>query len=665
MLREVLFMLSGLPTTLFDSSCRPVLSYQLSNISWDSFRALITSFSEWGRSLQPLRAFSARAQEVPLMQVFRDTVQKGLRSFDERISNIQARLVVLREDVVVSLIDVQTELKPSLAPLFALANIVRQVEEEKYAHPFRFLELLFDAAGAAQFEGNEAIYRQLGAMFFDCFHVYLHPIRLWMEDGRLIPGDRTFFVSQSATNVPLSQIWHGQFKLRRTQSGVLHAPRFLQPAAKRIFTTGKSINVLKHLSRHELAREQWTAVEPSLDFASVCGVDMGFAPFPELFNRAFDLWIQSKHHATSATLRQVLFESCGLSTALDSLQHIYLGSDGSITDAFAVPLFKHLDTLSPSWRDHFTLTEIAQEAFSSCVDSYRLLAKADPRGLVHSGIASRSSVRVSLPAIRLTYRLNWPVQLVVSESGIAGYQRVFTFLLQLRRGTSVLRKHWGSHNSSSVAHAAEAHRFYWLIRTKLLWFCETVATYLTTIVLAPSISAMREGLRNAVDVDDMISVHSTFVNRVTEELCLGAKLNPLRDCILDVLDLAIKLEDVHRAEVAKEAEEFQEISRLSVMSSPLKTPRRRKSAPRRGPYVGRDDDRGEAGSDSEDILNNSLAGTDRPYLEVLGGIHADYEKQLRFISGGLRGVARATRDPAAGKWDILADMLEMGIRDQR
>ena len=48
---------------------------------------------------------------------------------------------------------------------------------------------------------------------------------------------------------------------------------------------------------------------------------------------------------------------------------------------------------------------------------------------------------------------------------------------------------------------------------------------------------------------------------------------------------------------------------------------------------------------------------------VLGELHGDFERHLRFVAGGLRGVARAGRDEAAGKWDLLAEMLEVGIRE--
>ena len=38
-------------------------------------------------------------------------------------------------------------------------------------------------------------------------------------------------------------------------------------------------------------------------------------------------------------------------------------ADGSLADAFALPLFSNLDSLNPNWDDRFTLTEMAQEDY--------------------------------------------------------------------------------------------------------------------------------------------------------------------------------------------------------------------------------------------------------------------------------------------------------------
>ncbi|KAL2134256.1 hypothetical protein VTI74DRAFT_689 [Chaetomium olivicolor] len=668
LLREALFMLAGLETSVFDSQYNPVTRYQLRGVSYDSYKAVVTSFAECGRKLAPLRAYAKGMEQSPLLQVFQDCVQRALHSLDVELSSIQSRLVAIKDNIVVSLLGILEELGPKSRPLYALADIVRHLQEERNPHAFRYLELLYDAVGMAQLQGNTATYRLLGTVFFDCFQVYLKPIRLWMEEGKLLPGDRTFFVSESPTKLPLPQTWKSQFNLLRTPDGNLHAPRFLEPAIHRIFTAGKSIVVLKHMKQHESAKKYRAGTEPRMDFATVCPNEVEFAPFSELFNTAFHAWIQSKHHTAAATLRELLFSSYGLPESLDALEHIYLMSDGSRSGAFASSIFRHLDTFSNSWKDRFTLTEIAQEAFSTCVDTYRLSAEVDTRLITHSAVSSRASVRLSLPAIRLKYRMSWPVQIVIPEGAIQGYQTIFTFQLQARRALFVLQ-----HPILSLQrhHSAKGIQIYHLLHTKLLWFINTITTYLTTMVLAPNTARLRTDLREAADVDDMIAAHAAFVSRIVNESCQGPKLQPVRDCVLDVFDLAIKLEDAQRAETARLEEEDMEISRLSVMSSPYKSPAR---LPFKSPLKGKGRGRGKRRRDEEDeeddedsgpemIKGRGIVGKGKPHAAILREMDAEFERHLKFVAGALRGVARASREEGAAKWDLLAEMLEIGIRE--
>ena len=678
-LRDVLFMLGGLETTLFDSECRPSLNYQLVGVSWETYRSLATSFSECGRKLAPIRAFVGTKQKMPLLQVFEDSLRKVLHAFDQTLASIHGRFVSIEKDTILSLMSVLDEIKLALAPLNSLSSIVEQLQVERNPHAFRYLELLFDAVGIAQLDGSLSTYELLGTIFFDCFQVYLKPIRLWMEEGRLLEADRTFFVSESAMKRPLAEVWKSQFNLLKTPEGTLHAPRFLRPSIDRIFTTGKSIVVLKHLKHHHLAKNRRDQDEPRMDFETVCPEHLDFAPFSELFGSAFQGWIQSKHHTASATLRELLFNAYGLSEGLDALQRIYLMSDGARSDMFASSVFRHLDNLSASWKDRFTLQEIAQEAFSVCVDGFRLSADIDTRRTAHSGAASRSSVRLSLPAVRLTYQLNWPVQMIVPAEAVQGYQTMFTFLLQVRRAISMLTHPILGFSAGSDT-AVDRPAAYHLLRTKLLWFCNIIMSYVTTLVLAPNIARLREELRKAPDVDDMISAHSSFIKRIISESCHGPKLQPIQECMLDVFDLAIQVEDVQNTEMTRLAEEEEEVSRLSVISSPYKmTPKGkgRRSllvTPRKGSRHENDDDDGDDDDDDDDDdmdwrpahaarkAGKSVARK-KPHREMLRDMHAEFDRHLRFVAGGLRGVARASRDEAAPKWDLLAEMLEVGIQE--
>ncbi len=750
LLREALFMLAGLETSLFDPNCNPLAKYQLQGVSWDSYRALVTSYAECGRKLAPLRDFSQKTEQSPLLQVFQGCLQDALRSLDLALSSIHTRLVAVEADVIVSLAGVLEELSPKLTPLSALADIVRQLREERNPHAFRYLELLYDAVGINQLQGSRDTFRLLGTIFLDCFQVYLKPIRLWMEEGKLLPGDRTFFVSESPTKLPLPQIWTGQFNLMRTPEGNLHAPRFLKPAVHRIFTAGQSIVVLKHMKQHQSTKKYRATAEPKMDFATVCPDELELAPFSELFGGAFQAWIQSKHHTAAATLRELLFSSYGLSQSLDALEHIYLMSDGAQADSFASSIFRHLDNLSNSWRDRFTLTEIAQEAFSArVIDTDRLSAEIDPRGsgsdsdtLTANPAAARRSVRLSLPAIRLTYRLSWPVQIIIPQDALQGYQAIFTLQLQARRAASLLRRLPRPtlyNNNNNAPETATYH----LLRTKLLWFTSTITTYLTTLVLTPATAHLRAALAAATDVDEMRAAHAAFVARVVAEACQGVRLRPVWEGVLDVWDLVVRLVDERAGEVRRVegvvryvlfffffyhhcyvsfslfwflswalaaswlalrglreqplmclfdtqsrweliADLFssnREGERLAGLASPL----RRSVGPGAaagsfrgsvGPYAsarkkrrGRDeDDDLEDGEEDEEGGGEWMARSrgraeGKTHAAVLGEIGGEFERLLRFVAGGMRGVARVSREEAAGKWDLLAEMLEVGIKE--
>lgn len=663
-IREVLFMLRGYKTSLFPIDSTPDFTYQLPGVSWVTYRALINSLAEMGRKVNILRDFSRRRQSAPHFQVFQDSVLRSLHSFDEKVTTIESRIILLEQDVVISLMAVSDELKASLDPLVPLSEIIQQLQRSTHG-AFQHLELLFTEIGNAQVSGRRSTYEFLGRIFFDCFRHYLRPIQQWMQHGQLIPGDKIFFVSQSATHVPMNEVWANQFRLRRTSDGTVYAPDFLHASVDKIFTSGKSIVILKHLGKYEpVVPSVSEASEPAFDFESVFSDDLELAPFSELFDSAFERWIRSKYQTTSAMLKDVLFQSCGLWASLEAMQLLYFMSDGSLADTLCGSIFKKLDTLSRAWGDRYTLTSIAQEVYSSSLDVHHLFVTVSHRGQRLPAVTARDSVRKYLPEITLVYNVRWPVQMILTGESLAHYKAVFTLLLQLRRAHYMLnRRRFQPSLVPDAENWGDLCRYY-SIRSKLLWFCNTFLTYLSSLVLAPNCEMLRDGLSTAYDVDAMIEVHLAFTKRVSYEACLGAKLEPIRECILDILDLTIQLDKAYAVYALKEAEEMQEISRLSLISSPARpplrgTPLRTGTAGTRRPTDTSDDEDSD-GADPQ-ARDEDPGFEEKPFKERIREIQDNFEKHLKFVSDGLRAVSRATGDPAAAKWDILAEMLEAGL----
>jgi len=328
-----------------------------------------------------------------------------------------------------------------------------------------------------------------------------------------------------------------------------------------------------------------------------------------------------------------------------------------MADAFAHGLFAKLDSFKTNWYDRYSLTGLAQEAFASRVDASRLTASVTPAGQKCNIVKVRNSVKTALKEIIIAYRLPWTVQLVITEESINRYQRVYSFLLQIRRAAFPLNR--GRRQLIRVGFGGDDdnHRLSCLLRAKLVWFCNVIQTYLATLVLTPNCTKLRRDLVESHDVDAMINVHLACTKQIIDEACLGAKLEPIREAISDLLDLSLKLERAAAQDATRRAEEAHEISRLSLMSSPLRgTPSRQRTRPR---YIDSDSDDESATRDDD-----SLAEVHRPYGEVLEEVREDFERHIRFIVGGLQGVARATSEPAAAKWDILAEMLAGGVKGE-
>ncbi|KAL6910979.1 Spc98 family domain-containing protein [Trichoderma evansii] len=566
--REVLSMLQGLNTTLFNEATGlPEPNFHMQNIAWETYKAVIRNIADSGRRILLLWRFVSHPQVIPHLQAFQDCITKRLRDFDTKLSQIEARFAAPTGEVMFTLLSVIGEITPWLQPLLILSDIIAQIQDSSRSDTFRYLELLYDETTLAQLRDDMATYEFLARIFLECFQVYIRPIRHWMDEGRISSENEIFFIVERPIKVPMSHIWQDRFNLRQNAEGTLHAPKFLKPSAHRIYNAGKNIVVLRLLGKYELGSSS-TVEEPSLDFEHVCPEGLGLATFPDLFGAAFNRWIQSKYRKTSTTLKDVLFDMCELSSGLDALQALYLMSDGFATASFADHLFDKLENLNPVWYDRFALVGTAQDAFAPLLDT----------------------------------------------SG-----------LSLRRAIHVLHKPRILDNFPTDNEYWDERALFYTARSNLLWFCTTLQSYLATLVLEPNERGMRRDLLMAEDVDSMISVHAACLEQMIEQACLGSKLAPIRERILDILDLAIKLELAREGKAAMDGSEPSHLFRREHES--------------------------KEGATREDGL------TTDDYIQVLEEITADFAKHLSFICSELKSAARASSDTQSAKWDILADML--------
>jgi gamma-tubulin complex component 5 len=387
-IREILFMLLGLPCSLFrynsDGDLVPSANVSMSHILPSTLRHILKSFAQIGARIDFLRKWLSKDQEEPFVQTFQASIEQLLFAYSSKLIGLQQQFVTSSESVVISVIDLYGIVEKDARSSLAAASLLVNQHSDLNKKPFALIENLFQALVFSQTSGDSDVFFSLGRVFFDVLNTYLRPVQEWMREGVLDRVNNPFFfiveISGNTDNKEATKqsLWHNHYMLVREASGMLRAPAFIHSAAQKILNTGKSVVFLKELflfQKDYFSKE----VQPRLHLENVCGIGgMPLIPFEDLFEASFHDWIQSKYSTASSVLRNSLFDQCGLLRTLDALDVIYLGKDTSFFQTFADDLFARMERFPNSWNDKYSLTDLAQSVYATCdvVDPYSISVKA-------------------------------------------------------------------------------------------------------------------------------------------------------------------------------------------------------------------------------------------------------------------------------------------------
>lgn len=666
-IREVIFMLLGLPTSIYHASKDGTLSvsssYELGHLSPNSTAHLLHKFTLLGNDLTMIRRWLKRDETVPLLQTFQAALALRLGEVDGALSATQAKMLASSVSFTSSLLNLFDEASHITGSVQQIAKILAQNDSSpKEQMPFRMLELLYDATCANQGIGDAKGYNFMATIFFDCLHTYLKPIRHWMENGSLKRQDQSFFVGVHGEQVPLSSIWQRQHHLIQDANGNIYVPNFLRAGAKKIFTTGKIVNFMKMLEQETGNLKVEAREEPALNYACVCTRDDSNAlrPFSELFDEALRKWIASKHRPSSHVLRQCLEIQCGLGNSLDALEVLYFFRNGALSVNITRTIFDRMDRGMEAWNDGFLLTEQFQGVFGalSCIDVGCLAVRSSAGS--YQGIQSKRRSMKILGSIQVRYTLPWSVANIIKQESITVYQRIFVFLMQVKRAKHMLERQrlLKSALPAKECEDRENHLIFSL-RHRLLWFSNALLTYLTDIVLSAATAEMRANMAAAEDLDEMIAVHENYVSRLEKQCLIENRLAHLHQAIISLLDLVILFSDTHAS--------YSGQTTLDIMNrSIVPAVRRQRISSTRdrtddnGSDSSEDDD--EAGSNANVADVSYIAIAEIPYAQRLLKMHATFSELLDFVIAGLHSVHRVGGETC---WEIFAESLITGVRRRR
>ncbi|KAK6820326.1 hypothetical protein RU639_007530 [Aspergillus parasiticus] len=631
--RETIFMLQGLPTSLFwrhHESVEVDRKYSLEHLSSETLSSLLRSFCSIGSKIDILRRYNQVPRVIPYLQTFHRGIEDRLREFDGFLSNVQSQYLSQSGMIAVSLLQLHESVLRESKLLLLLAEIVSNLRHDASDSPVRCLDLLYNSVCMTQATGDENEFKFLAQLFFSCFETYARPIRLWMEKGELeetVQG--SFFIRDNRSNdQDLRTLWHGWYTLDES-AWISSAPKFVQPVARKIFVAGKSMVFLRHL---DVSEDETHARKSSLTLRDVFPEDSAsvYMPFSALLDSAFGRIIDENHSFTSSLLRRELDQQCGLWVSLQALEHIYHCKDMSVFGPIDHKIFDLIDRGRGAWDDRYLLTELAQSAFSTLpfIDPSRVIVRSskDPTNKSHT---HNRSVKL-LQAISFDYILPWPVANIITKDAILSYQRLSTFLMQIRRAKHTIVKQRLQY-SPQIAEARKNAQTY-ALRHNMLWFLNTLYSHMTDFVISTTTDSLREDLSACNDVDTMVSVHQSYMSSLEDQCLLSQNLVTLYEAIISLLDLCVSFSDLQS-------------TRYTQTKSAQKE-------------YGQDKDQ----SDEEEEEDEEHEHDDRQtpvhetqYLQQVKTTQDQFNQLLGFLAAGLKGVGRAN---AQVSWEILAERLE-------
>ncbi|OQE40304.1 hypothetical protein PENCOP_c006G07084 [Penicillium coprophilum] len=629
--RETIFMLQGLPTSIYvhlGDDFEVDRRYMLAHSSRESLASLLQCFSEIGTKLNNVRSFTKLPQTTPYMQTFCRGLEERLIAFDKLLSQVQCKY--LSAGSTVSLIQLLVDVRQHSHELALLAEMIAKLGKNSVDQPMCCLDLLYNLVCMLEALGDESSSQHLTELFFMCFKTYTSSIRLWMETGQVDASDSTFFVRAHRENEDLRTLWHDWFVL---DTGHAHQriPQFLEAGVQKVFTAGKSMVFLRHLNAlpniEAMKFEDFSSQDSSV-----------LLPFPALVESAFEKLVDVDHSLSASLLRTELDQQCGLWNSLDALHHVYLAKDMSAVSMIDAKIFELIDR-GRSWDDRFLLTEISRTAFNSIsvIDISRVLVRS---ASTPSQVSQNNHRTVGiLEAISIDYCLPWPIANIIPEKAIHTYQRISTFLMQIRRAKyAIVRQRI---RDARITTPDDNNTLVHTLHHNMLWVLDFIYGHLTYLVIFTATQSLHKDLSGAQDVDAMIAAHQSYMSSLEAQCLLSEDLSRIHDAIINFLDLCVHFADIQAAHLLGDEDQPLGSSKL--------------------PHTKRDS-KDEFDSDDEeeyDDMNHehtlTVSFRDSTYNQHMKTVNNHFSHLTTVITDGLRTLAQAD---GLESWNILADRLE-------
>ncbi|KAL4923517.1 tubulin gamma complex associated family protein [Aspergillus undulatus] len=343
-------------------------------------------------------------------------------------------------------------------------------------------------------------------------------LRLWIYDGELSDPYKEFFVvepefrpSTDPRRIATS-VWEDKYKLEDDM-----VPSIItQDFAKKVFLIGKSLNFI----RYGCGDSGWVEA-----YSKEASKELRYGDTASL-----ETSIDEAYKTTMARLIYLMDDKFKLFDHLHALKKYLLLGQGDFIALLMESLASNLDRPANSQYRH-TLTaqlEHAIRASNAQYDSQDVLRRLDARML------ELSHGEIGWDCFTLEYKIDAPVDVVITPWGSTQYLKVFNFLWRVKRVEFSLGSTWrrcmtgarGVLGSVDYKVGADWKLARCVIAEMIHFVCQ-LQYYILFEVIESSWDQLQASVsKPGCTLDDLIEAHTKYLNSITHKGLLGSSTSP-------------------------------------------------------------------------------------------------------------------------------------------
>ncbi|KFP32888.1 Gamma-tubulin complex component 6 [Colius striatus] len=305
---------------------------------------------------------------------------------------------------------------------------------------------------------------------------------------------------------------------------------------------------VSHLLHHVIPRSYTFPVDPMVQSATdETAVQLSeLLSLPVLMKRSITAPLVSHVSLVNKAIVDYYFVELNIEKHFEALRHFLLMEDGEFAQSLSDLLFEKLgsgqtpgELLNP-----LVLNSILNKALQYSLHGDTQLASNLSFALKYLPEVFKPNAPDALSCLELRYKVDWPLNIVITESCMNKYNKIFSFLLQLKHMVWTLKDVWFHlKRTALVSRASNSVQFrqLQLYKHEMQHFVKVIQGYIANQILHVTWCEFGNKLSSVGNLEEIHRTHAEYLNKaIFRQGLLTEKAAPVMNIIHSIFSLILK-----------------------------------------------------------------------------------------------------------------------------